>query len=41
MEKYIYLDESGCLGFNFDKKGTSSVFVVTFIETSLEKRALD
>lgn len=26
---YIFLDESGDLGFNFDKKGTSKFFVIT------------
>ena len=28
---YIFLDESGDLGFNFKKKGTSRFFVVTFL----------
>lgn len=28
---YIYLDESGCLGFNFEHKKTSKYFVVTFL----------
>ena len=41
MQKFIYLDESGCLGFDFSKKGTSKFFVVTFIETSLEEKTLD
>jgi len=37
---YIFLDESGDLGFNFKKKGTSKVFVITclFIEN---KRRLE
>lgn len=37
---YVYLDESGDLGFNFSS-GSSKVFVVTFIETNLEKNQLD
>jgi hypothetical protein len=28
---FIYVDESGDLGFNFDKAGTSKYFVVTFL----------
>ena len=28
---YIFLDESGDLGFNFKKKKTSKYFVVTFL----------
>jgi hypothetical protein len=28
---FIFLDESGDLGFNFSKKGTSKFFVVTFL----------
>ncbi|MBU1045579.1 DUF3800 domain-containing protein [Patescibacteria group bacterium] len=28
---YIFLDESGDLGFNFKKKGTSKFFIVTFL----------
>lgn len=28
---YIYLDESGCLWFNFDKWKTSKYFVITFL----------
>lgn len=28
---YIYLDESWCLGFNFNNKKTSKYFVVTFL----------
>jgi hypothetical protein len=40
VEKYIYLDESGDLGFNFSS-GSSKIFVVTFIETSLNKKQLD
>lgn len=38
---YIFLDESGDLGFNFNKKKTSKYFVVTFLfvkeKNSLEK----
>lgn len=38
---YIFLDESGDLGFDFNKKKTSRYFVVTFLftddKTSLEK----
>jgi len=38
---YIFMDESGDLGFNFDKKGTSSYFLVTFLlvynKRSIEK----
>ena len=37
---YLYLDESGDLGFNFTS-GSSKVFVVTFIETNLENKQLD
>jgi hypothetical protein len=28
---YIYLDESGCLGFDFNKQGTSRFFVITLL----------
>ncbi len=28
---FIFMDESGCLGFNLDKKGTSQHFVITFL----------
>ncbi|MBI5180514.1 MAG: DUF3800 domain-containing protein [Nitrospirae bacterium] len=28
---YIFMDESGNLGFNFNKKGTSSYFLITFL----------
>ncbi|KKQ82760.1 MAG: hypothetical protein UT07_C0019G0001 [Parcubacteria group bacterium GW2011_GWB1_38_8] len=28
---YIFLDESGDLGFNFKKKGTSKKFIITFL----------
>ena len=28
---YIFMDESGCLGFNLDKKGTSRNFMITFL----------
>jgi hypothetical protein len=30
---YIFMDESGCLGFDFSKKGTSDYFIVTFLCT--------
>jgi hypothetical protein len=28
---YIYMDESGDLGFDFSKDGTSDCFVITFL----------
>lgn len=28
---YIFMDESGCLGFNFDKPKTSKNFIITFL----------
>jgi len=28
---YIFMDESGNLGFNFNKKGTTSYFLITFL----------
>ncbi len=31
---YIFMDESGDLGFNFNKKKTSRYFVVTFLFAS-------
>jgi hypothetical protein len=31
---YIYLDESGDLGFNFDNRKTSKFFVITFLFTT-------
>ena len=31
---YIYLDESGDLGFNFSKKDTTEVFVIAFLVTN-------
>lgn len=37
---YIFMDESGDLGFNFKKKKTSKFFVVTFILTK-DKNDLD
>lgn len=37
---YIYMDESGCLGFDFSKQGTSRYFVITFL-FSTNKRRLD
>ncbi len=30
---YIFMDESGNLGFNFDKRGTTSYFLITFLFT--------
>ena len=38
---YIFLDESGDLGFNFKKKGTSSIFVVTFLFIDDSKRPIE
>ena len=29
--KKIYADESGCLGFNFEKSGTSKFIIITFL----------
>ena len=40
-EIYIYLDESGDLGFNFSSGKSSKIFVVTFVETCLEKKYLN
>lgn len=37
---YIFMDESGCLGFDFSKKGTSRYFVLTFLFAA-NKRRLD
>jgi hypothetical protein len=37
---HIYMDESGCLGFDFTKRGTSRHFVITFL-FSTQKRRLD
>lgn len=37
---YIFMDESGNLGFNFNKKGTSSYFLITFL-FSKNKRSLE
>jgi hypothetical protein len=34
---YIFLDESGDLGFNFKKKKTSKIFVVTCLFTENKK----
>ena len=28
---YIFMDESGCLGFDFKKPKTSRYFVITFL----------
>jgi len=38
---YIFLDESGDLGFDFKKKGTSSVFVVTFLFVDGPKKPIE
>jgi hypothetical protein len=38
---YIFLDESGDLGFNFKKKGTSRIFVITFLFIDGSKRVLE
>ena len=37
---YIFIDESGDLGFNFEKKKTSKYFIVTFLFTD-DKASLD
>ena len=37
---YIFLDESGDLGFNFNKKSTSKFFVITFLFTN-NKRPIE
>lgn len=37
---YIFMDESGNLGFNFNKKGTSSYFLITFL-LSKNKRPIE
>jgi len=37
---YLFMDESGCLGFDFNKKKTSKYFVVTCLFTS-NKRPLE
>ena len=39
---YLYLDESGDLGFDFSKKGTSKYFVITILvcKDKITKRAL-
>ncbi len=31
MQTYIYIDESGCLGFNFEKLGTSKYFTIALV----------
>lgn len=38
---YIFLDESGDLGFNFKKKNTSKFFIVTFLFFSGDKKVLE
>lgn len=37
---YLFMDESGCLGFDFSKKKTTKYFVITFL-FSLSKRPLE
>jgi hypothetical protein len=37
---YIFLDESGDLGFDFDKEGTSKYFIITFLFVS-NKRPIE
>ena len=37
---YIFMDESGDLGFDFTKKGTSQYFLITFLFSS-NKRGID
>jgi len=38
---YIFLDESGDLGFNFKKKGTSDFFIITFLFLDESKKSLE
>jgi hypothetical protein len=38
--KYIYLDESGDVGFDFCKKGTSRYFVISFIITDSKRELM-
>lgn len=38
---YIFLDESGDLGFNFKKKGTSKFFIVTFLFVEGSKNPIE
>lgn len=38
---YIFLDESGDLGFNFQKKGTSKFFIVTFLFVEGSKNPIE
>lgn len=38
---YIFLDESGDLGFDFKKKGTSDFFVVTFLFVDGSKKIIE
>ncbi len=37
---FIFMDESGNLGFNFNKKGTSTYFLITFLLTK-NKRSIE
>jgi len=37
---FIFMDESGNLGFNFNKRGTSSYFLITFLFTP-NKRSIE
>ncbi len=38
---YIFLDESGDLGFDFKKKGTSNFFVITFLFVENNKKVIE
>lgn len=38
---YIFLDESGDLGFNFKKKRTSKIFIVTFLFVEGSKKPIE
>jgi hypothetical protein len=38
---YIFLDESGDLGFDFSKKHTSKYFIITLLMVSDQKRAVE
>ncbi|MEM2112465.1 MAG: DUF3800 domain-containing protein [Candidatus Bathyarchaeia archaeon] len=40
MSGYIFIDESGDLGFDFSKKGTTSYFLITFLFTK-NKRPIE
>jgi hypothetical protein len=38
---FIFLDESGDLGFNFNKKRTSQYFIITFLFVPNKKRSIE